>query len=394
MTKDNPYQTEEGWLNVELIISEVKKFGFIVGNRDIGKTYGFLNHSINKGFLNILDRFSLQSIEELENMPSFVDSEYQFFFLRRTLTQARAAAKRLILDDFLEDFKAALAPTILEGFETYIDFEGSSEGVRDILFVFKDKMNKKNRKRIRIGYISAISAAEKIRGPGMPYVKLIILDEFQAKKLWNYLPDEPVELEDIYDSIARNRAGTEDCKLFALGNSGSILNPYFAYYDYDEFNEVKTEKKNGSIIFYHLENEAKRNQLYKDSISGTAYGDYAQRNQYPDNDNFNVLKLKHAKSPRQLLYNIKLDNIVLGVWKDGENHLLISRLIDRDKRTFVDKIPSGSEILDLQIFYIITTQLKNKQIYFDAPDLRLIVEKYMRKYMFKDLSKINGWEVF
>ena len=40
MTKDNPYQTEEGWLNVELIISEVKKFGFIVGNRDIGKRMG------------------------------------------------------------------------------------------------------------------------------------------------------------------------------------------------------------------------------------------------------------------------------------------------------------------------------------------------------------------
>ncbi|XKQ13737.1 hypothetical protein ACHLPM_14790 (plasmid) [Enterococcus faecalis] len=45
--------------------------------------------------------------------------------------------------------------------------------------------------------------------------------------------------------------------MIALGNSGTILNPYFDYYGYDEFTEVKTVKREGEVLFYHLPNKAK-----------------------------------------------------------------------------------------------------------------------------------------
>lgn len=392
--KKNIYETDEGWLNVELIVNEVVKYGFLVGNRSIGKTYGFLNYSINKSLDNIIDRYSLQSIEDFEKMPSMLDSEFQFFFLRRNLEQAKANARRLIQKAFLENFLASIDPLILELYETYTEFQGDAKGVRDILFVFRSKENKKDKKKIRIGYISAVSAAEKIRGPGIPEVKIIIFDEFQAKKNYQYLTNEPVEFDDIYDSIARERAGTGDCKAFALGNAGTILNPYFAYYDYDEFDQVKTEKRNGTVTFYHLENEANRSKAYNDSIAGTAYEKYSQKNQFADNDNFNVIRLKHAKNPRKILYNIMVDQTMLGVWQDGDKNLILSRVTDPSKRIIVDRVPKGKEILDLQIFYILADQLKNKYIYFDSPELRLIAEKYLRKYIYKDLSKVSGWESF
>ncbi|MDK6430210.1 DNA encapsidation protein, partial [Enterococcus faecalis] len=74
---------------------------------------------------------------------------------------------------------------------------------REILLVFRNKELKKDKKCIKLGYLGAVSMAEKFRGPGLPKVKVILLDEFQSKKNWDYLPNEPVELEDIYESVGR-----------------------------------------------------------------------------------------------------------------------------------------------------------------------------------------------
>ena len=44
----NKYETEEGYLNVPIIWEEVEQFAFLVGARNVGKTYGFLNFSIKR----------------------------------------------------------------------------------------------------------------------------------------------------------------------------------------------------------------------------------------------------------------------------------------------------------------------------------------------------------
>lgn len=382
MSNDNPYQKEDGYLNVERILEEINVQGFLVGNRSIGKTYGFLSDSISKGLESIISEYRLQTLEDFEKLPSLVDTEYQFFFLRRTINQVGAAVKRLIMEEFYQSFIDRLGDHIKDTYEITSSYEGSKDEIVEFYILFRNKP-KKERKRIRIGYISSLSSSEKIRGPGFPKVKLIIFDEFQAKRFQDYHKNEPAELQDVYDSIARSRAGTKDCKLVGLGNAGSILNPYFSYYDYDEFNQVKTDKKNGAVIFYHLENEAKRNQAYYDSIQGTAYEKYSAKNEFSDDSSYNIIRLKKAASPRRILYNVKLGRENFGVWIDGERHTILSRIVDETKSHLVDDVPIGNEMLDMETYYLLANQIKDKNLYFDAADIRLIAEKHLRKYLFK-----------
>lgn len=383
---ENPYQTEEGYLNVELLLKEVKLFGYLVGARNVGKTYGFLLHSIRESLKDYLSEFMFKDLTEFKKLDKNMASKYQFFFLRRYITQAKEAAKGLILPDFYQDFKDELNerdPQILEAYELFVDYDGNADGIREIQMIFENRENRKDRKRITIGYISAISAAEKIRKTGFPYVKIILFDEFQSKKNWDYIPNEPRELLDIFDSITRER--NDDCKLFALGNSGTILNPHFAYFNYDEFDQIKTEKRNGAVIFYHFPNVPKSREsgLFRDLIEGTSYGDYALNNQFGDMERFNVIKLAEATAPRKCIYNVNLMGQELGIWRDGDNHIILSRITDPEKLLLVDRTPVGRERLDLQTYYILAEQLKNKYLYFDSPDLRLLAEKHLRRYIFK-----------
>lgn len=381
----------DGYLDCRKVLDEIKLLGVIVANRNIGKTYGFLNLSVGDALATFHEKTPLKTLEDFEKMNVRNVAEWQFFFLRRTQSQAKEAGRNLILEDFYEDFLASICPEIIEQNEIYIDYEGSSEGVREVYIFFENKENRKQKKKILIGFISAISAAEKIRKTGFPFVKLIIVDEFQAKKWWDYLPNEPMELLDIFDSITRERANKGDCKMVMLGNAGTILNPHFAFYDYDEFEQVRTIKKGGAAIFYHFDMVAKSRTegAFYDLISDTEYGDYSLKNQYGDLKDFNVVKLSEAPGPRKCLYNVKLNNISMGVWKDGDNRMIISRLGDPEKLTFVDTMPMGNERLHLEAYLSLSDMLRGKMLYFDAPDLRIHAEKQLRKYIFKNDS---GWQ--
>ncbi|MGG5368380.1 phage DNA encapsidation protein [Enterococcus sp. DIV0240a] len=386
-----PYQREDGWLDVERLKDEIQQLGFIVGNRGIGKSFGFLKDFFERSLDDILQRYNLQTFEELSDMPERVESNFQFFFLRRNLKQVKANAKKIFKPAFFKKFLDSLGEEILDNYEFTHELIGDSEGVREIYLMLKHKKNKKDKHRILVGYVSAVTAAEKIRGYDDERIKWIMFDEFQAKKNHSYLMNEPSELYDIYDSIARERAGTGDCKLVALGNAGTILNPYFAYYDYDEFDQVKTDKRGGQVIFYHLENKAKRSEAYRKAIEGTSYGDYALNNAYNDYYSFNLVSLKNCPKPRKILYNIRLLDEIYGVWKDANNRMILSKVTAEDKRTFVDDLPRGNEVIDRQTYIMLTSLIANKRLYFDSPEITLIAEKALRKYMYRTVGG-SGWE--
>jgi len=391
----NPYETEEGWLNTELLWDEIEQFGVIVGARGVGKTYGWMDFSLDRGFDTIRDKYDFETLEEFEKLPEEMKLDFQFYYLRRTGTQAEAAAEDLMLEDFYIDFVNSLNEEILEKYDYYIEYTGSKKGPRKIYLVFREKEEKKKRirKSILLGRIAALSMAEKIRGPGVPEIKIIIVDEFQAKKNWDYLPNEPAELEDIYESIGRIRCGTGDIKVVLLGNSGTILNPYFDYYDYDEFTELKTVKKGGEAVFYHLPNKAKRSEKSKNLFKGSAYGKYSLDNDYADNQMFNVLRLKDAVPPRKCLYNVVIGDLPMGIWKTGDQKILISRITDDDKPTFVDRMPINNEHQDIQPYVILADKVAHKTLHFDSPELRLKSEKHLRRYVYHRKSS-NTWEKF
>ncbi|EPI40624.1 phage DNA encapsidation protein [Enterococcus faecalis] len=387
----NKYETEEGYLNVPIIWEEVEQFAFLVGARNVGKTYGFLNFSIKRGLDTILECFDFSTLQEFKKLPTLMEAEFQFLFLRRYITQAKSASRNLVLADFYQPFLDKLPEEVKKQYEVFIEYQGSSEEPREILLVFRNKELKKDKKCIKLGYLGAVSMAEKFRGPGLPKVKVILLDEFQSKKNWDYLPNEPVELEDIYESVGRLRCGTGDIKVIALGNSGTILNPYFDYYGYDEFTEVKTVKREGEVLFYHLPNKAKRSEQSKNLFKGSAYGKYSLDNDFADNQLFNVIRLKEAKAPRKCLYNIFFGETYIGVWRTGDYKILISRVSDPDKLDIVDRTPIEEQVLDQQVYRVLSDKLQNKQLYFDSPELRLIAEKHLRKYIYNSASE---WETF
>lgn len=391
MSVKNKYETDDGYLNVPVIWNEVSQFGFLVGARNVGKTYGFLEFSVSKGLSTILECYDFSSLEEFKKIPTKIEAEFQFLFLRRYITQAKSASKDLMNPDFYQPFLDKISEEIKSMYEISVEYQGSSEEPRDINLTFINKKIKKDKKYIKLGYIGSLTMAEKFRGPGIPNVKIIILDEFQAKKNWDYLMNEPVELEDIYESVGRLRCGTGDIKVFALGNSGTILNPYFYYYGYDEFLEVRTSKRDGEVVFYHLPNKAKRSEQSKKLFKGSIYGKYSLDNDFSDNQLFNVIRLKEAKAPRRSLYNIFLGETKIGVWKTGDSKIIISRIHDPEKMTIVDRTPIENEVLDKQIYQVLADKIQNKQLYFDSPDLRLIAEKHLSKYLY---SVSNKWEIF
>lgn len=391
MSVKNKYETDDGYLNVPVIWNEVEQFGFLVGARNVGKTYGFLNFSVSKGLSTILECYDFSSLEEFQKIPTKIEAEFQFLFLRRYITQAKSASKNLILTDFYQSFLDKISEEIKSMYEISVEYQGSSEEPRDVNLTFRNKKIKKDKKHIKLGYIGALTMAEKFRGPGIPKVKIILLDEFQSKKNWDYLMNEPVELEDIYESVGRLRCGTGDIKVIALGNSGTILNPYFDYYGYDEFSEVRTSKRDGEVVFYHLPNKAKRSEQSKNLFKGSAYGKYSLDNDFADNQSFNVIRLKEAKAPRKSLYNIFLGETKIGVWKTGDSKIIISRIHDPEKMIIVDRTPIENEVLDKQIYQVLADKIQNKQLYFDSPELRLIAEKHFRKYLYSVSSK---WEIF
>lgn len=395
--KDNSYIVETGHLDFEKVLLEILLFAYLVGGRSIGKTFGAMKYSLKESLNSFLAANKFENKEEFDKLERIIDCDWQFFYLRRTLEQAKETVKgasgELIKYDhykFFLDKLNEIDEEILETYNVSIEYDGDEKGVRNVLLYFEDKENRKINKAIRIGRLCAVSAAEKIRGPGIEQIKLMIFDEFQAKKFYSYLPNEPDLLLDIYDSVTRDR---DDCKLVALGNSGSILNPHFAYYDYSEFEQLRTEKKNGAAVFYHFEIIApsrKSGGAFNDLTKGTAYGDYAIGNKFGDNENFNVVRLADAPGPRQYLYTVTLTERAISVWKDGQGRAILSKVIDKEKPHMVDSAPIGNQIYDLQTYQVLADQIKNKYLYFDTPDLRLTAEKHLRKYMFK--TNHDDWE--
>ncbi|MDK6430134.1 DNA encapsidation protein, partial [Enterococcus faecalis] len=81
----------------------------------------------------------------------------------------------------------------------------------------------------------------------------------------------------------------------------------------------------------------------------------------------------------------------IGVWRTGDYKILISRVSDPDKLDIVDRTPIEEQVLDQQVYRVLSDKLQNKQLYFDSPELRLIAEKHLRKYIYNSASE---WETF
>lgn len=267
------------WYSYDKVLSYNAMLNFIIGERGVGKSYGIKKVSIKR----------------------FLKKNHKFIYLRRYDTELKKSLKN---NEFFKD-------------------------------ISKDKELKKYNLEVRgdkfyldnnlCGYAVALSKASIYKSVPFPDVDFIIFDEFLIDNAtYHYLPDEPEKLLDFMETVGRLR----NIQVFLLGNSISLINPYFDYFNISlpYKSDIKTFKE-GIILINYIKNEAyrsvKKESKFGKLIDGTKYGSYAIDNEFlKDNNNF--IKKKSKKS--KFFFNIILNGHTYGVWLDySSNDMYISK---------------------------------------------------------------------
>lgn len=265
---------ENIFLNYDRVYSYNAMINWLIGERGVGKSFGILEKVINK--YKKKKRKFIWCRRYLSDIETSVGKNG-----RCTLTQAINPIK------FPNDkFTTTCGDKI-----TYIYMNGEV-----------------------IGYGLALSRADDYKGVDFSDVDTLIFDEFLVQEgAGRYLKNEPMLLLSLIETVFRLR---ENGKVFCLGNSSSVVNPHFDFFNLSipYNNEIKTFK-NGTMLVYYIKNETyreiKRKSTFGTIVSGTDYEKYAINNDFiGDNQNF----IKKKPPTAKLFCNLILDNKVYGVW--------------------------------------------------------------------------------
>lgn len=251
---------------------------FVIGERGVGKTYGFkkfcINHYIKKG--------------------------KKFAWLRRFGTDlGETFGDPKEPDKFFKGIKKEFP---------HHDFSVENDEKGKIKYAMMDDKI--------IGYGMSLKSAESLKGTEYNDVDTIVMDEFLVGDGGSrYIKDEPMYLLSLIESIARFRK----IRVILLGNATSIVNPYFDFFNIHlpYKSEFKTFK-DGTIVVQYVKNEiyrkAKKESEFGRLIAGTRYESYAVENLFV-NDTNTFIKKKSKKA--RLFCNIILNNVMYGVWIDN-----------------------------------------------------------------------------
>lgn len=267
------------WYSYDKVLSYNAMLNFIIGERGVGKSYGIKKIVINR----------------------FLKKGRKFIYLRRYDTELKKSLKD---NEFFKDIGNDSA---------FKDFKFSIKGDK---FLIDNKV---------CGYAIPLSKASIYKSVPFPDVDIIIYDEFLIDNAtYHYIQDEPEKLLDFMETVGRLR----NIQVFLLGNSISLINPYFDYFNISlpYKTDIKTFKE-GIILINYIKNEAyrevKRESRFGKLIDGTKYGSYAIDNEFlKDNNNF--IKKKSSKS--KFFFNLILNGHTYGVWLDyNSNDMYISK---------------------------------------------------------------------
>ena len=272
----------------ERVVSYNALLNLIIGERGVGKTYGFKTYVVKR----------------------FLNKHKQFAYIRRYDTDLEASVGSTNDNKFFEQIRN--------------EFPESE---------FKITKSKKVRKLYidnkLCGYALPLSAADSLKSSSYENVDTIIYDEFMLKEgsTQHYLKNEPEIILDLIETIGRLR----DIRIYCLGNAISSTCPLMTYFDISlPYNSDIKLFKDGTIAIEYIKNEkyreVKKASRFGKLIDGTKYGNYAIDNEFlTDSKAFIKKKDKNAKFYFILIINGKQ----YGIWRDFKNQLLyISNDID------------------------------------------------------------------
>jgi len=279
MPTPNIPSREFKWYNWDKISSFNAMFNFLVGQRGVGKTYGWKKKVI---------RAAIRKGE-------------QFMYVRRYKDELKISK-----DSFFDDL-------VVKG--EFPDWDFRTYGAFAQMAPASTRDDKK-RPWKTIGHFIALSTAASIKSVAYPLVTNIGYDEFIIEKgNVQYIPNEVRAFLNLYSTVDRNQDKT---KVFFMANSVMITNPYFLYWDIkpDESREF-TVLKDGYMVIHFVEAKEFTDQVYETKfgkfIEGSEFGDFAVGNQFADNHD-NLLDVKGASA--RYTYSIETRNGVFSVWID------------------------------------------------------------------------------
>lgn len=257
---------DNGYLNIEQILSYGVPFNFIVGGRGTGKTYGTLK-------------------------TAYIENK-RFILMRRTQAQCD-----LINKPEFNPFKALNNDT------------GSNAIVKSISKYNAKIVEETEEDERLLGYTCALSTIANMRGFDASDVELLIYDEFIPEKHERAIKNEGSAFLNAYETINRNREikGEKPLQVLCLANAFNIANPIFL--ELGLVGRCEKMKNSGQEIFIDKErgvcvvllqkskiSKAKADTaLYR--LSSGSYADMALSNDfvYNNSDNIKSMALKEFK---------------------------------------------------------------------------------------------------
>lgn len=257
---------DNGYLNIEQILSYGVPFNFIVGGRGTGKTYGTLK-------------------------TAYIENK-RFILMRRTQAQCD-----LINKPEFNPFKALNNDT------------GSNAVVKSISKYNAKIVEETEEDERLLGYTCALSTIANMRGFDASDVELLIYDEFIPEKHERAIKNEGSAFLNAYETINRNREikGEKPLQVLCLANAFNIANPIFL--ELGLVGRCEKMKNSGQEIFIDKErgvcvvllqkskiSKAKADTaLYR--LSSGSYADMALSNDFVYNnaDNIKSMALKEFK---------------------------------------------------------------------------------------------------
>lgn len=191
------YYDENGYIDMERILSIKCPFIFLVHGRGTGKTYGMCKFLLNH-------------------------PEDKFFFMRRTQTEADTIS--------FTDF-SPFQPVLNDNPEYPRLIVQGIPNVKNISAVYHAEEQDGRLIPVgdTIGYIGALSTIANVRGFNGEQIKYLVYDEFIPERGARMLKDEGERVLNCYETINRNRElkGIPPLKAVFLSNANRMDSPIF-----------------------------------------------------------------------------------------------------------------------------------------------------------------------
>lgn len=270
----------------ERVLSYSAFLNVIIGERGVGKTYGFKKYAI-KRFLKKGKQFVYIRRYETDLIESVGSSDDMKFFEQ-------------VIKEFPEHkFKITKTKKVRK---LYID----------------DKI---------CGYAIPLSAADSLKSSTYDMVDTICYDEFMLKEgsTQHYLRNEPEAILDLIETVGR----LKDVKVFLLGNAISSTATIMSYFNLTlPYNSDIKLFKGGLILVNYIKNEkyreVKKATKFGKLIEGTRYSKYAIDNEFLTDSKSFIRK----KGESRFYFIFTLNNKEYGVWRDKDDFIYISDDID------------------------------------------------------------------